>query len=80
MNYADDGTEIGHTRAACHRKEGFPTEAQAWTRLIWLRRYKHNLERVQPYRCTHCVEWHLGNRPTLLATLLARVRSMLRFE
>lgn len=74
MNYAPDGTAIGHISTSCLRKRPYASEAAAWAVIFKIRAEGRDASRLVPYRCATCAKWHLGREPTRLKTELAKIQ------
>lgn len=72
MNYAADGSAIGHRLVTCLRKKSFKNEKAAWSVIFTLRARGQDTERLIPYRCDFCREWHLGRTVTRMKVELVR--------
>jgi hypothetical protein len=63
---APDGTAIGHSIFSCLKKRKYVNEPEAWSVIFKMRAKGQDTERLQPYQCDHCKQWHLGRTPTRL--------------
>lgn len=77
---ANDGTAIGHSVASCATKRRYPSEAKAWSVIFNMRARGQDTERLNPFRCDHCHDWHLGRRPSSMKSeqVLRYVRGAMR--
>jgi hypothetical protein len=63
---APDGTPIEHSIFSCLKKRRFDNEERAWSAIFNMRARGQDTERLLPYQCDHCKQWHLGRTPTRL--------------
>lgn len=75
MNYAADGTLVGHSSLSCYRKRHYANEREAWSVIFKMRARQQDTERLVPYCCDTCRLWHLGRTPTRLKSELAVART-----
>lgn len=73
MNYAANGTAIGHGPLSCLRKKRFDSEADSWSAIFRMRARNQDTERLVPYKCDYCHQWHLGRTPPRMVTEMPRL-------
>lgn len=63
--------------ATCLRKKRFDTEGLAVSALYRMRARGQETERIHPYQCEHCKNWHLGRvHPSVREPLLRAFRDV----
>lgn len=65
---------IVHFPTACYRKRQYVNEREAWSVIFKMRARHQDTERLRPYRCDHCLHWHLGRSPPSLKLEMPPVR------